>query len=104
MAHDPTANIYVPTVCTLMIFKNEYLFSAVLHEIFVLLEYSWEPKLIVLDFEKALQNFGKMSIQIMKIGRMLFSFLAGDSKKNQEIKSFQGSRNYMIKLIEKYCK
>ncbi|KAF1742474.1 hypothetical protein MXB_4701 [Myxobolus squamalis] len=32
--------------------KNEYLYSAVLHEIFVFLKYSWEQMLIIVDFKK----------------------------------------------------
>ncbi|KAF1743132.1 hypothetical protein MXB_2915, partial [Myxobolus squamalis] len=34
IAHDPTANIYVPTVCRRMTCKKEYRYSAVLHEMF----------------------------------------------------------------------
>ncbi|KAF1743278.1 hypothetical protein MXB_752, partial [Myxobolus squamalis] len=63
IAHDLTANIYVRTVWTLMTYKNEYLYSA-------------EPKLIILDFEKIIAKLCKLSIQIIKICQMLFSFQA----------------------------
>ncbi|KAF1740422.1 hypothetical protein MXB_3015 [Myxobolus squamalis] len=59
MAHDLTENIYVLTV--------------------------WKLIIDCCEFRKSIAKLCKISIKIIKIGWILFSFPVGDSKKNQKI-------------------
>lgn len=54
MVFDYGSNLFVPCVYSLLTSKNEYMYCTVLHEIIVLLKYSWMPCSIVVDFEFSL--------------------------------------------------
>jgi hypothetical protein len=54
MAFDRATNIYCPCAYALMTSRCEYLYCVVFHELVVLLEYGWDPSVVVTDFEKAL--------------------------------------------------
>jgi hypothetical protein len=54
MAFDRATNLYLPCAYALMTNRCEYLYCVALHEMVVLLEYDWDPSIVVVDFEKAL--------------------------------------------------
>jgi hypothetical protein len=74
MAFDPSTNLYVPCVWALMTAKCEYLYCEVLHSVIVALKYHWSPKVVVVDFEKALLNSIKYQFPKSKIVGCYFHF------------------------------
>ncbi|KAF0986092.1 hypothetical protein HZS_3165 [Henneguya salminicola] len=56
MACDNGTDLYVPCMYSLMTSKSESLYCTVLHEVIVMLDYNWMPKIITLDFKISLIN------------------------------------------------
>ncbi|KAF0991844.1 hypothetical protein HZS_5882 [Henneguya salminicola] len=54
MVYNRGTEIYVPTVYALVSCKNEHIYSEIVHQIVVLMEYNWMPCIITTDFKKAL--------------------------------------------------
>lgn len=54
MAYDQSTKLYVPCAYCLVTCKSEYIYCTFLHEMVVLLKYSWMPSMVVVDFEKGL--------------------------------------------------
>jgi hypothetical protein len=54
MAFDAGTNLFVPCILALMTGKNRYLYRTFFHEVIVVLNYKWMPRMIILDIEKAL--------------------------------------------------
>lgn len=54
MVYDIGTDSFVPCAYCLITGKNEHLYCNVFHELIVLTEYSWMPKILTLDFEKGL--------------------------------------------------
>ena len=54
MVFDAGTQSFIPCVYCLMTGRNEYLYCIILHELIVLMEYSWMPTTITVDFEKGL--------------------------------------------------
>jgi hypothetical protein len=85
MSHDPSTFLYVPCVWALMTSKDEYLYCSVLHEIIVLLKYRWEPKIIVIDFERALLNTIKYQFPAAHIIGCFFHFRQAIHRKMKKL-------------------
>ena len=54
MTYDCGTRLYVPCAYALVTCKNEYIYCELLHQLIVLMEYNWMPRVITTDFEKAL--------------------------------------------------
>ncbi|KAF0991325.1 hypothetical protein HZS_5213 [Henneguya salminicola] len=54
MVHDIAAELFIPTAYCLLAGKNEHIFCIDLHEIIILMEYAWMPRMITVDFEYSL--------------------------------------------------
>ncbi|KAF1740186.1 hypothetical protein MXB_5 [Myxobolus squamalis] len=74
MGFDPTSNVSVPCVWIMMSANHEYLYCKVLHSIIVSLKYRWSPKLVVVDFKKALLNSVRYQFTGTRIVRFYFHF------------------------------
>lgn len=100
MAYDPTTNTYVPTVWALMTSKSEDMYCAVIHEIIVLLKYSWEPKTIVADFEKSLQNAIRYEFKKSKLVGCYFHFRQAIQRKINKYKINCDQANLCLNLLK----
>jgi hypothetical protein len=56
VAYDSATQTYVPCVYALMTGRSDYLYCVVIHEVICLTGYSWNPSIVVVDFEQALHK------------------------------------------------
>lgn len=54
MAYDCGTQLYVPCAFSLVSAKNEYIYCELFHQLIMLMEYNWMPRIVTTDFEKAL--------------------------------------------------
>ncbi|KAF0991025.1 hypothetical protein HZS_3638 [Henneguya salminicola] len=54
MVFDQANYLFIPYVFGLMTVKNEHIYCECLHPVIMLLKYNWMPKIVTMDFEKAL--------------------------------------------------
>jgi hypothetical protein len=74
VAFDAATNLFIPCVWALLTSKSEYLYCCLLHELIVLLEYRWMPKLCTVDFEKGLINAVQHEFSQSKMVGCFFHF------------------------------
>lgn len=101
MAFDRVTNVFVPCPCaySLMTSKTEYMYSRILHEIIVLLDYAWSPSIVVIDFEKALVNAAMYEFEKKHIVGCFFHFKQALSKRMRSIKLPRVETKIALKLI-----
>ena len=85
LAFDASTNVYVPCTYSLFTGKSESLYRIFLHEISALLEHNWVPRIIVVDFEKALINAVKQEFSGSRVLGCFFHFKQALFKKDVQV-------------------
>lgn len=97
MAFDNSTNLFVPCIFSLLSAKNENMYWMFLQEAIALMDWKWEPSVIITDFELALIKACKAQFNKSKLYGCFFHFKQA-IKKN--LKKFLISKDN-IKLITK---
>lgn len=85
MGYDVSTYVYVPCVWCLMSAKNETMYWFFLQEVISLLDWRWDPKICVVDFENALINAVKAQLPKTKILGCFFHYKQSIIKKLKKI-------------------
>lgn len=67
MIYDLGTELYVPCAFALVTGKSEYIYCELFHQLIMIMEYNWMPKIITTDFEKALISAVKQEFPDTKI-------------------------------------
>jgi hypothetical protein len=86
MAFDPTVALYVPCIWSLLSGKSELQYCTFLHEVVVLLDYRWSPKVCVVDFERGLIGAVNYEFTKTKIVGCFFHFKQALYRKMKKMK------------------
>lgn len=100
MVYDHATELYIPCVYALLTGKNECLYSSIFHEIIVLLEYNWMPKIITTDFEMALIKSIKYEFPESKLHGCYFHLKQAILRKLINFKISNTNTNIILQSIE----
>lgn len=85
MSYEPATRLYIPCAWCLMTSKSEYMYWFILQELLGLMDWDWEPKVCIVDFEFALIKSIKMQLKKTKVIGCFFHFKQALLKRMKKI-------------------
>lgn len=98
MIYDCGTELYVPCAFGLVTGKNEHIYCELFHQLIMLMEYSWMPRVITTDFEQALISAIKQEFPESKISGCYFHLKQALQRK---LKKYKVSGSNSIVILEK---
>ena len=99
MTFDPATRVFVPCVYALMTARTEYAYLTVLHEIVVLLNFRFMPRLITVDFEKALVIAVKHEFPSSRLVGCHFHFMQAIDRKLRKFAISEEDKEVALSVI-----